>query len=503
MAHITLAGVLLDPTGEFSVGDRVKFTHQSTTGNTMRSAVSELIVPPNGAYSIDLEYGLVLVEYNDYRLGQYRNLGIATVNATNTATSIPELLNAVVPVSSAELIEFQSILSDCVVAQNAAAASAATLDLINDLSQAYIFDTIANMQASTIVFPVGKTIDIGNKKYIVNATTGLSIGGGGFAEKENKDKIIGNTDTAYNAQSFVGRQTTSSSGWGLIDDAGHEPVNAASISAVGNALVITYGFSADKVGNLSVTMDEEFTALGLRAGTSVGLSSANVEIYNSLDGAISGSGSTGIMPSVGSSPDFSQTVDAANGTIVVTHEPIVHTRSSGSAVVVSGINSGRGGVIDIMSQTKAGFTLVYKEPVKGVITYSGAVAAYTGQTVGLSVVWNSAAGSEGFEITHPLTSTLDKLVNIQAQGTGSNLIHYEVQTTVSGSFFKVVLFDSAGVKITSPTGSTRFSFSRIGLAAATMPNTTFGNVSRANILCNPATIYSTKGNLWFSGLHKT
>jgi hypothetical protein len=124
MAHITLAGVLLDPTGEFSVGDRVRFTHQSTTGSTMRSAVSEIIVPPNGAYSIDLEYGLVLVEYNDYRLGQYRNLGVATVNATNTATSIPELLNAVVPASSAELIEFQTILSDCVAKAAAAEQSA-------------------------------------------------------------------------------------------------------------------------------------------------------------------------------------------------------------------------------------------------------------------------------------------------------------------------------------------------------------------------------------------
>jgi hypothetical protein len=142
MAHITLAGVLLDPTGEFSVGDRVKFTHQSTTGNTMRTAVSEIIVPPNGAYSIDLEYGLVLVEYNDYRLGQYRNLGIATVNATNTATSIPELLNAVVPASSAELIEFQSILSDC------AAALKQTTDVSKALSTGVVvFQTYAILTA--------------------------------------------------------------------------------------------------------------------------------------------------------------------------------------------------------------------------------------------------------------------------------------------------------------------------------------------------------------------
>ena len=104
MAHITLSGVLLDPTGEFSVGDKVRFTHKSTTGDTIKTATSELTIGPTGAYSVNLEYGLVLVEYNDVKRRQYQNLGVVTVNAENPATTIPELLNALVPVSSAELI---------------------------------------------------------------------------------------------------------------------------------------------------------------------------------------------------------------------------------------------------------------------------------------------------------------------------------------------------------------------------------------------------------------
>jgi len=135
MAHITLAGTLLDPTSELAVGDQVRFTHKSTTGETIKSAVSLLTIPPTGDYSIDLQYGLVLVEYKDVRKSQFKNLGVATVNQDNPATSIPELLNALVPVSSAELIEFQAILADCVAAQAAAelaatnaAASAASID---------------------------------------------------------------------------------------------------------------------------------------------------------------------------------------------------------------------------------------------------------------------------------------------------------------------------------------------------------------------------------------
>ena len=126
MANITLAGTLRDPNGDLAVGDKIRFTHKSTTGETVKSASSILTIDPTGVYSVDLEYGLVLVEYKDVRNSQFDNLGVATVNGTNPSTTIPELLNALVPVSSAELIEFQAILADCVAAKDAAEAAAAS-----------------------------------------------------------------------------------------------------------------------------------------------------------------------------------------------------------------------------------------------------------------------------------------------------------------------------------------------------------------------------------------
>ena len=182
MANITLAGTLRDPNGDLAVGDKVRFTHKSTTGETVKSASSILTIDPTGVYSVDLEYGLVLVEYKDARSAQFENLGVATVNGTNPATTIPELLNALVPVSSAELIEFQAILADCVTAKVAAEAAAATLDLINDLSQAYIFDTVALFKASLIVFPDGKTIHLNDRGADFIKITGTGTG--------NNDNII-------------------------------------------------------------------------------------------------------------------------------------------------------------------------------------------------------------------------------------------------------------------------------------------------------------------------
>ena len=177
MAHITLAGTLRDPDGNPAVGDKVRFTHQTTTGETVKSAISVLTIDPSGVYSVDLEYGFVLVEYKDSREPSFKNIGIATVNNTNPATSIPELLNAVVPVSSAELIEFQGILADCVAAQVAAAASATLV--------------------TNIISESGENLSLGTGALSSN-TTGSSNTANGFDSL--RDNTIGNQNTAVGVE---------------------------------------------------------------------------------------------------------------------------------------------------------------------------------------------------------------------------------------------------------------------------------------------------------------
>jgi len=177
MAHITLAGTLRDPDGNPAVGDKVRFTHQTTTGETVKSAISVLTIDPSGVYSVDLEYGFVLVEYKDSREPSFKNIGIATVNNTNPATSIPELLNAVVPVSSAELIEFQGILADCVAAQVAAVASATLV--------------------TNIISESGENLSLGTGALSSN-TTGSSNTANGFDSL--RDNTIGNQNTAVGVE---------------------------------------------------------------------------------------------------------------------------------------------------------------------------------------------------------------------------------------------------------------------------------------------------------------
>ena len=175
MASINLSGVLLDPTGEFAVGDNIRFTHKSTTGETVEDAISVLTIGVTGAYNINLEFGLVLVEYKDVRRSHYKNLGVATVNGTNPATSIPELLNALVPVSSAELIEFQAILADCVTAQTAAELARDEAELAA-LVGVIPFDTVADYKNHPTILSVGRIVYLKDRgtEFEVIAGTGTA-----------------------------------------------------------------------------------------------------------------------------------------------------------------------------------------------------------------------------------------------------------------------------------------------------------------------------------------
>jgi hypothetical protein len=123
MALITISGTLLDPNSDLAVGDQIRFTHASTTGETIKGAQSVETIDPSGTYSFDLQYGLIIVEYRDFRKYQFEKLGTVTVNGDSTATSLPELLNAIVVPTAPQLIEFQAILEDAVTAKDEAEAA--------------------------------------------------------------------------------------------------------------------------------------------------------------------------------------------------------------------------------------------------------------------------------------------------------------------------------------------------------------------------------------------
>ena len=182
--------------------------------------------------------------------------------------------------------------------------------------------------------------------------------------------LRGNSDTKYKIVSGVIRQTSSGSGWELIDDANHSPVNVDSVSVNGSGnLSISYAsIGAANKAYFSAWPDETFAGWGMRMGCSVGNTSATIEIYAPYGGAIVASSATPVQPIIPLGHVVTQTLDTAKGTLVVAHETQSHSSGNGSPVSV--VASGNNGMWTVTS-TKSDFTLTYRRQCVGAISWSG------------------------------------------------------------------------------------------------------------------------------------
>ena len=98
MASITISGTLTLPTSGLAAGDKIRFTHQSTTGETLFGSVSsDFIIPVDGTYSFELQFGLIKISTWTFRDSKWVDQGIVTINDDQTATTLPELLNSTIP----------------------------------------------------------------------------------------------------------------------------------------------------------------------------------------------------------------------------------------------------------------------------------------------------------------------------------------------------------------------------------------------------------------------
>lgn len=136
MASKHFEGQLLEPIGDAASNDKLRFTHTSTTGQTIGGAQSVVTIDAAGFYSFDLEYGIIQVEYFSETANRWRVVGSVTINSDITATTITALLNAVTPATPELVLELQQILADAdqivVDAQNSAdAAAQSAIDAAN------------------------------------------------------------------------------------------------------------------------------------------------------------------------------------------------------------------------------------------------------------------------------------------------------------------------------------------------------------------------------------
>ena len=173
MASIHLQGILVDSVGEIDVGGVITFTHLTTTGDTIASTQTELIIPPDGAYSIDVEYGQIRIDYTTRNTERF--VANVIVNSASTATSLPELLSATTPVAKPVIIQMQGLVADAVTAKTGselaetgavaaeAGAVAAAADIVNIRRETvHNISTLTDAVANTDI-AVGDSINLAER----------------------------------------------------------------------------------------------------------------------------------------------------------------------------------------------------------------------------------------------------------------------------------------------------------------------------------------------------
>lgn len=279
-------------------------------------------------------------------------------------------------------------------------------------------------------------------------------------------------------------------GWYAIDDTGHVPVGLSSLSIVGKALNLTYGFSGTRVISLLAVPDERVASWGVMCGTSVGQNSAQIYFHGPLSGAVT---NAGIQFNTVLGHDVTQTVDAAAGTIAVTHDALSHTAGNGSAVTLS--SAPLFGTLQA-SATKFGFNLTYTRRMDFSFSWPAGVLTVASNCAGVTAVWDATGNY--IQVTHPNTGGVQQVSAQETNAMGA--IHARV-SNITATGFRVYFYNTSGVQITTPSSSLVPYCTREVDMPAPIPAGAVGFYNRDSVPMNAANfVTGANGNIWVIGL---
>lgn len=203
MASKNFSGVLRDPLGTLANNDKYRFTHVSTTGEVIRGSTSYLTIGDDGVYNIDIEYGNVSIESYSELGKRWIAQGTTTINADTTVTTLPALLNALVPASDALILQLEALLSDAESAADRAESVVAGLGTAANRDVATTAEAIAGTS--------NKLPDTVGVKAAINAT-----GIGSSSAKGTTDWNTAITNGPFKSELSVGQTNSpddSRAGW--------------------------------------------------------------------------------------------------------------------------------------------------------------------------------------------------------------------------------------------------------------------------------------------------
>lgn len=297
---------------------------------------------------------------------------------------------------------------------------------------------------------------------------------------------------------LVGVLRNSGSGWGFINTSNHSPTgfNVTNIQVVGNALRISYLFTASNVGTLLAVPDETFAPQGMLAGGSVGTTYTDLFMAAPLRFTVDCT-----TNSITTSDIFSGliTASSAGGITTVSHPSCTANYASVCAPLRR-----TNGVVSAIPTTGYAAQATYIEhncPLGGLITYSGSAwSMVTDMDTSRSPVsfsWNST--DSRLVVTHAACMN-GYTPQLTTRGSGPTARLSAIAGTVSRTTFSVEFYDTSGNKVTSPAAGTAFVWSRPGITKSNLVSDSFYAVDRGYALLDPAQLVSTTGNWWVYGV---
>jgi hypothetical protein len=288
----------------------------------------------------------------------------------------------------------------------------------------------------------------------------------------------------------VGVLRNTGSGWYVLDDGGHIPLNISSVDDSTGDIVLTYDFTASATITSVVTIDETLSRTGLQIGASVGHSSLIIEMYHPLElytsgAAVAGSAYLGVGTDV---------TYALSGTdLTITHPTQTASQAEGLPTVVQKrVSNGGNEDVYVSYESKTQVVITALDSLHGFCDSNGTTYTVTTPNSGTSTAtWD---GSNTVSVVHP-ASTASYDVNVTAKG-GSYL---PVLSNVSAVGFDVQFYDVTTGSLVSgsnPPADLDFFYTRGCTSPSTYSPSTKTSVRRGPVKVNAQNVTSNNGNIW-------
>lgn len=300
-------------------------------------------------------------------------------------------------------------------------------------------------------------------------------------------KIAGKLTDGKKYQFFAAALRNTGGGWAFINDATHEPVGFDGISVVGGNITLDYtNADVKEVGALLVVPDETLSKLGIIAGSSVGLTSATIQMQAPIEFLLDTATATITAPAHWGSSITAALVD---NRCTVTHPSEVSTDQVPTAVPV-GFSPDFVRTRAAVSYNATQLTFAGVQNASGFVSYNGASWDYVGEmknAPGFNFVGNELV------VTHDETDPTDISVTTRSNGHIANV------DSVSVGSFQVQFFNYSGTQILVPDTSMKFFFSREGQVESDLISGEW-TCRRGYATIDANDLVSASGNLWVIGV---